>query len=97
MKREDVIRILHEKQKELVERYQIASLSIFGAIVRDEASSNKKIGVLVKFSKPTRFLQLFDLKKHLETLLGCPVELGKPQALRPEFRRLVLQEAIRVI
>ncbi len=97
MKREDVIRILHEKQKELVERYQIASLSIFGAIVRGEASSGKKLGVLVKFSKPTRFLKLFDLKKYLEALLGCPVELGKPQALRPEFRTLVLQEAIRVI
>ena len=97
MKREDVIRILHAQQQELVETYQIAYLSIFGAIVRDEASSNKKIGVLVKFSQPTRFLKLFDLKKHLEALLGCPVELGKPQALRPEFRTLVLQEAIRVI
>lgn len=97
MKREEVIRILHEQQQELVETYQIAYLSIFGAIVRGESGSNKKIGVLVKFSRPTRFLKVFDLKKHLEALLGCPVELGKPQALRPEFRALVLQEAVRVI
>lgn len=97
MKREDVIRILQAQQKELIERYQVASLSIFGAIARGETSSNKKIGVLVRFARPTRFLQLFDLKKHLETLLGCAVEIGKPQSLRPEFRRLVLQEAVRVI
>lgn len=97
MKREDVIRILREQQKELVETYQVASLSIFGAIVRGETSSKKKIGVLVRFARPTRFLQLLDLKKRLEALLGCAVEIGKPQSLRPEFRTLVLQEAVRVI
>lgn len=42
-------------------------------------------------------IQLLDLKKHLEALLGCAVEIGKPQSLRPEFRTLVLQEAVRVI
>lgn len=96
MKREDVIRILHEQQKELVERYQIAYLSLFGSVVRGETSSEKKIGVLVKFARPTRFLQFLDLKRHLEKLLGCKVEMGKPQSLRPEFRRSILQEAIRV-
>lgn len=97
MKREDVIRILQAQRKELMERYQIASLSIFGAIVRGENASNKKIGVLIRFARPTRFLQLFDLKNHLEALLGCAVEMGKPQSLRPEFRALVLREAVRVI
>jgi predicted nucleotidyltransferase len=96
MKHEEVIRILREQQKELVEHYQIAYLSIFGAVVRGETGSNKKIGVLVKFARPTRFLQILDLKKHLETLLGCKVEIGKPQSLRPEVKTLILQEAIRV-
>ncbi len=97
MKREEVIRILQAQQKELVERYQIAHLSIFGSVVRGEIGANKKLGVLVQFVRPTRFLQLLNLKKHLESLLGCKIEIGKPQSLRPEFKALVLQEAIRVI
>jgi uncharacterized protein len=97
MKREEVIRILRTQQKELVERYQIAYLSLFGAVARGEISTDNKISILVKFARPIRFLQFWDLKKHLETLLGCKVEIGKPQSLRPEFRTLVLQEAIRVI
>jgi predicted nucleotidyltransferase len=97
MKREDVIRILREQQQELVEQYQITSLSLFGTITRREVSNGSKIGILVKFARPTLFTQFLDLKKRLEALLGCAVELGKPQALRPEFRTLVLQEAIRVI
>jgi uncharacterized protein len=97
MKREEVIRILHEQQKELVDRYQVAYLSLFGAVARGETPADNKIGILVKFARPTLFSQFLDLKKHLETLLGCKVEIGKPQSLRPEFRTLVLQEAIRVI
>jgi uncharacterized protein len=97
MKREEVIRILREQQKDLVECYQIAYLSLFGAVARGETPTDNKIGILVKFARPTRFNQFLDLKKHLEALLGCTVEIGKPQALRPEFRTLVLQEAIRVI
>ena len=96
MKREEVLRILHAQQKELIDRYQVAYLSIFGAVVRGESGAHKKIGILVKFSRPTRFLQFLDLKKHLETLLGCEVEIGKPEALLPKFRTLILQEAVRV-
>ena len=97
MKREEVIRILHEQQKELVERYQVAYLSLFGAVARGEASHDNKVGILVKFARPTRFLQFLELKKHLENLLGCKVEMGNPRSLLPEFKTMILQEAIRVI
>jgi predicted nucleotidyltransferase len=97
MKREDVIRIIHEQQKELVESYQVTYLSLFGAVARGETAADNKVGILVKFARPIRFLQFFELKKHLETLLGCKVEIGKTRSLRPEFRTMILQEAIRVI
>lgn len=97
MNRKDVLRILHERQKELVERYQVAYLSLFGSVARNEVSSDNKIGILVKFTRPTAFLQFLDLKKYLETLLGCKVDLGRPQFLRPELKTVILQEAIRVI
>lgn len=96
MKREEVLQILHAQQKELIDRYQLAYLSIFGAVVRGEGGPHQKLGVLVKFTRPTRFLQFLDLKKHLEAILGCEIEIGKPESLLPKFRRLVLQEAVRV-
>ena len=96
MKREDVIRILHEQQKELVERYQVAYLSLFGSVARDGAPSNPKVGILVKFARPTDFFKFLDLKTHLENLLGCQVDLGRPHSIRPELKTRILQEAIRV-
>ena len=96
MKREEVIRLLHERQKELVERYHIVSLSIFGSVVRGETHPGGKVSILVKLARPTGLLQFIDLKKHLETLLGCKVALGKPGWLKPQFRTWVLREAVRV-
>ncbi len=96
MKRDEVVRILHEQQKYLVERYHIASLSLFGSVARDEARPDSDVDILVKFAQPTGLFQFIDLKKRLETLLGCKVDIGKPRSLRPHVKARVLQEAIRV-
>lgn len=96
MKREEVVHLLYERQKELVERYHIVSLSIFGSVTRGEAHPNGKVNILVKFARPTGLLQFIDLKKHLEALLGCKVALGKPGWLKPQIKSWVLQEATRV-
>jgi len=96
MKRDDVVRILREQQKELVESYQITYLSLFGSVTRGEARAAEGVGILVKFSRPTGLFQFLDLKKRLESLLGCKVDIGKPRSIRPHLKARVLQEAIRV-
>jgi|APIni6443716594_1056825.scaffolds.fasta_scaffold2050367_1 uncharacterized protein len=96
MKREEVVRLLHERQKELVERYHIVSLSIFGSVVRGGTRPGGKVTILVKLARPTGLLQFIDLKKQLETLLGCKVSLGKSGWLKPQLKAVVLQEAVRV-
>ena len=96
MKREEVVRLLQAQKKELVERYHIVSLSLFGSVVRGKARPGGKVAILVKFARPTGLFQFIDLKKHLETLLGCKVALGKPGWLKPQVKSWVLQEAVRV-
>jgi predicted nucleotidyltransferase len=96
MKREEVVSILRQQQKELVERYHIVYLSLFGSVARDEARSDGGVGILVKFAQPTALFQFIDLKKRLEALLGCKVDIGKPQSIRPHLKTRILQEAIRV-
>ena len=96
MKRDEVIRILHAKQQELVERYHIIALFLFGSVARDEARADSDVNILIKFARPTGLFQFLDLKKQLEALLGCKVDMGKPHSIRPQFKSRVLQEAIRV-
>jgi len=96
MKCDEVVRLLHVQQKDLVEKYHIVSLFLFGSIVREGPKPNSPVKILVKFARPMAFFQFLDLKRHLETLLGCKVDMGKPDWLKPQFKNGVFKEAIRV-
>jgi uncharacterized protein len=96
MKRDAVIRILKETNAELKAQYGVKSLSLFGSVARDEASASSDVDLLVEFSRPIGYFGLFALQNHLEKILGCPVDLGTPDSLKPRLRPRVMGELIRV-
>ena len=96
MKKSEVIRILNGQRKELQERFNISSLSLFGSVARDEASADSDVDLLVEFSKPVGLFQFIELQQRLEELLDCKVDLGTTRSLKPRIKDQVLQEAIRV-
>jgi len=96
MKKRDVIRVLKTQGKELEERFNVASLSLFGSVARDEAGTDSDVDLLVEFTKPVGLFQFIELQQRLEELLGCKVDLGTTRSLKPRIKDHVLQEAIRV-
>jgi predicted nucleotidyltransferase len=96
MKKSEVIRILKKRQKELEQHFNVASLSLFGSVARDEATADSDVDLLVEFSKPVGLFQFIELQQRLEELLDCKVDLGTPRSLKPRIKEHVLQEAIRV-
>jgi predicted nucleotidyltransferase len=96
MKRSTVLRILRKQRKELAERYNVASLSLFGSVARDEARPDSDVDLLVEFSQPIGLFKFIELQQKLEALLGSKVDLGTPRSLKPRIKEQVLQEAIRV-
>jgi len=96
MKRNEVVRILTEHQKELSEKYGVKSLALFGSVARDEANPKSDVDVLVEFNRPVGLFGLFALQDYLEALLGCPVDLGTPDSLKPRLRTKVLAECVYV-
>jgi predicted nucleotidyltransferase len=96
MKREAVIRIINEHLTELNKQYGVKSLALFGSVARDEATTTSDVDLLVEFDRPVGLFGLFSLQDCLEDLLGCKVDLGTPNSLKPRIRSRVLQEAVRV-
>jgi predicted nucleotidyltransferase len=96
MNRDLVIRILKEKKTELAKQYGVKSLSLFGSVARDEATSISDVDVIVEFSRPVGYFGLFALQDHLEKMLGCSVDLGTPDSLKPRVRERMMGELIRV-
>jgi predicted nucleotidyltransferase len=96
MKRNDVLRILQKERQQLVNQYNISTLSVFGSVARDDARQDSDVDILVEFSQPIGLFQFIELQQRLESLLGSKVDLGTPRSLKPRIKEQVLQEAIRV-
>ncbi len=95
MPRDHVLKILREHRSNIL-AYGVKSLAVFGSAARDEMRSDSDVDFLVEFDPPPTFQRFMDLKFYLEDLLGCPVDLGTPEQLKPRIRAKVQHEALRV-
>lgn len=96
MHRDEVLKLLSEHKPELVRRFGITDLALFGSTVRDEARPDSDIDVLVSFDGPATAKRYFGVQFYLEDLLGCPIDLVTDKALRPQLRPYIEASAIHV-
>jgi hypothetical protein len=96
MKQEDVLQVLKQKDAELTKRFGVESLSLFGSVARNEATQTSDVDLLVEFNRPVGYFGLFALQDYLEKLLGCSVDLGTPDSLKPYIKERIVGELIRV-
>jgi predicted nucleotidyltransferase len=95
MTREEVLAII-EAHRDDLRRLGVASISIFGSVVRDEAGPESDVDVLVELTRPMGYFAFLDIQAYLERVLGRRVDLGTTDSLRPAARARVLDEAVRV-
>ena len=96
MKQNVVLQFLKQKKAELVNQFGVKTLLLFGSVARDAATSKSDVDLLVEFNRPVGYFGLFALQDYLETLLGCPVDLGTLESLKPNIREQVMRDLIRV-
>lgn len=75
---------LKAEYPELLLKYPIKNLSIFGSYVRKEETDNSDIDLLVEFSKPIGF-GFFELAAELEKILGNKVDLVSRNGIKPHY------------
>lgn len=96
MKQEAVLQILRQKNAVLAKQFGVKSLLLFGSVARDKATSTSDVDLLVEFSRPVGYFGLFALQDYLEKLLGCSVDLGTPNSLKPYIKERIMGEIIHV-
>jgi predicted nucleotidyltransferase len=95
MRRDDVLHTLRD-HKDGLAQFGVASLAVFGSVARDDASPESDIDILVEFAGVATFDRYMGLKIFLEDLLGAPIDLATPRALKPRIRPVIEREAIYV-
>ena len=96
MEQNEITRILASHRKEL-EALSVRSLSLFGSVVRGEATSDSDVDILVEFSKPVGLFGFIRLKHRLEEILGRSVDLVTRAALKPQLRNRILEECVNAL
>jgi hypothetical protein len=92
--RQQAIETLAKHKPELVKRFGITGLALFGSTVRNEAKPDRDI--IVDFDSPATSKQYFGMQFYLEDLLATPVDLVAVKAMRPELRAFIENEVINV-
>jgi predicted nucleotidyltransferase len=95
--RERVLEILRGHESELRAR-GVNRLMLFGSTARGDVEPGSDVDLLIEVDAASRFglFAFLDLKNDLAGLLGRPVDLAFPDAMRPRLRTAVLREAVEV-
>jgi predicted nucleotidyltransferase len=94
LQKQAVLEVLSDHQEHL-QQFSVKALFLFGSVARDTPNPDSDVDLLVEFEKPVGLFTFLGLKNYLEDILGCSVDLGTPNSLRPFLRETVLKEAIR--
>ena len=79
-----------------MQRFGVVDLALFGSIVRDQATDDSDVDILVRFDSPATSKRYFGVQFYIEDLLGRPVDLVTDKALRAEMRPYIEREMVNV-
>jgi len=96
MNRDEVLNVLRAHKTTLVQRFGVVDLALFGSIVRDQATDDSDVDILVWFDSPATSKRYFGVQFYIEDLLGRPVDLVTDKALRAEMRPYIEREMVNV-
>jgi len=98
MKRLSTIKkILIKHKPEIVKRFHVKEIGIFGSYVRNEQGKRSDIDILVEFKAGHyNFDNYMELKFFLEDHFKEPVDLIIKKGVRPELKSIIMNETIYV-
>ena len=93
---EEVKAILKEHKDEVVQKYRVREIGIFGSFVRGEQKKKSDIDILVEFDERNipGLLKLIEMEMYLEKLLRKKVDLVMKSGIRPELKKGILKEVV---
>ncbi|NUN65063.1 nucleotidyltransferase family protein [Pseudanabaena biceps] len=90
----DIQNILNELKSELIEKYYVNQLGIFGSYARGDYNSASDIDILVEYSHKPSLFDLIELKDYLCDRLKMRVDLVTRDGLKPQIKEKILAEVI---
>ena len=86
---------LKQIKPELILKYHVRSLGLFGSVVRNDFTNESDIDIVVDFSEPIG-IEFIDLANEIESLLNRKVDLVSKAGIKPGYFRAIESEIVYV-
>jgi predicted nucleotidyltransferase len=91
---EEAKAILKNHKEEVIQKYHVSEIGIFGSFVRGEQKSRSDIDILVEYDEIPDLFEFINLERYLRRLLRKKVDLVRKEAIRPELKDRILEEVV---
>jgi predicted nucleotidyltransferase len=91
----DIKTSLSAMKPDLVKKYSVSSLGLFGSVVRDDFTSSSDIDIIVSFSKPIG-IEFIDLADELEEMLHRKVDLVSRGGIKDKYFKAIEADIVYV-
>ena len=93
--REEVLRVLEREKPELMRRYGLKRLALFGSYAREDQREDSDVDILVEV-EPSIGLGFVELADQLEDALGIRAEVVSRRAIKPRYWEIIKEELVDV-
>lgn len=77
-------------------QHQVKKAGLFGSVVKGNITSKSDIDILIELGTKISLLDFVGIKLELEDLLDRAVDLVEYQAIKPQLKKRILAEEIRI-
>ena len=91
----EILEILNENKRELVEKYRIKEMKIFGSYSRGQQKDSSDVDIIVVFEETPTFVEFIRLQEELNKLLDVKVDLLTEESISP-FIKPYIKEVVTV-
>ena len=89
-----ILTILTQLKPELIEKYHVSSIGLFGSIVRDDfKAATSDVDIIVDFSQQVG-VEFIDLADFIEHKLKLPVDLVSKKGVKERYFRQIEHEIV---
>ena len=91
MTRSEVHKAIAAELDKLRREYSVERIGLFGSYASGDQKEDSAVDILVDFARPVGFFRFVNLRDYLSERLGTRVDLATPNALKPDFRKHVME------
>jgi predicted nucleotidyltransferase len=91
----EILKILQVEKPELMRRYGVKRLALFGSYARDDQREDSDVDILVEVD-PSIGLEFVELADRIEDALGIRTEVVSRRAIKPRHWEVIKEDLIDV-